>query len=127
MVSFRLRVPGVLEAFKLKILLRMAWIIFAAGVLLLVSCGGILLCTFLLGGSWVGISGVISLLIWIVSLLITPLIATHEPPSTARMQHAKMLKAEALRCMVPRFSSPNPKLRHKPYAPKTLKPYTRKL
>ena len=38
----------------------------------------------LLGGSWVVISGVISPLIWvtsIVTLLITPLIPTHEPPS----------------------------------------------
>ena len=38
----------------------------------------------LLGGSWVVISGVISPLIWaitIVTLLISPLITTHEPPS----------------------------------------------
>ena len=38
----------------------------------------------LLGGSWVVISGVISELIWVVSivtLLITPLFTTHEPPS----------------------------------------------
>ena len=38
----------------------------------------------ILGGSWVVISGVISLLIWvitIVTLLITPVITTHEPPS----------------------------------------------
>ena len=38
----------------------------------------------LLGGSWVVISGVISPLIWsvtIVTLLTTPLITTHEPPS----------------------------------------------
>ena len=38
----------------------------------------------LLGGSWVVISGVISPLIrviTIVTLLITPLISTHEPPS----------------------------------------------
>ena len=38
----------------------------------------------LLGGSWVGISGVISPLIWvmsIVTLLISLLITTHEPPS----------------------------------------------
>ena len=38
----------------------------------------------LLGGSWVVISGVISPLIWAiikVTLLITPLITTHEPPS----------------------------------------------
>ena len=36
------------------------------------------------GGSWVVISGVISSLVWliiIVTLLITPLITTHEPPS----------------------------------------------
>ena len=40
-----------------------------------------------LGGSWVVISRVISLLIWvisIVSLLISPLITTHEPPSRSR-------------------------------------------
>ena len=39
----------------------------------------------LLGGSWVVTSGVISRLIWvitIVTLLITPLMTTHEPPST---------------------------------------------
>ena len=39
----------------------------------------------LLGGSWVVISGVISPLIWIittVTLLVTPLITTHEPPSS---------------------------------------------
>ena len=38
----------------------------------------------LLGGSWAVISMVISPLIWvitIVTLLITPLITTHEPPS----------------------------------------------
>ena len=37
-----------------------------------------------LAGSWVVISGVISSLIWVISivtLLITLLIATHEPPS----------------------------------------------
>ena len=40
----------------------------------------------LLGGSWVVISGVISFLTWVISivtLLITPLITTHEPPSNA--------------------------------------------
>ena len=35
----------------------------------------------LLGGSWVVISGAISPLISIVTLLITPLRTTHEPPS----------------------------------------------
>ena len=38
----------------------------------------------LLGGSWVVISGVIRPLVWVITiltLLITPLIATHEPPS----------------------------------------------
>ena len=35
----------------------------------------------LLGGSWVVISRVMSPLIGIVTLLITPLITTHEPPS----------------------------------------------
>ena len=40
----------------------------------------------LLGGSWVVINGVISLLIWVltmVTLHITPLISTHEPSSTS--------------------------------------------
>ena len=46
-----------------------------------------------LGGSRVVISGVISLLIWVISiatLLITPLITTHEPPS--RVPYPKGLK-----------------------------------
>ena len=37
----------------------------------------------ILGGSWVVISGVISPLVWVISivtLLINPLITTHEPP-----------------------------------------------
>ena len=37
-----------------------------------------------LGGSWVVINGAISPLIWVrimVTLLITPVITTHEPPS----------------------------------------------
>ena len=40
----------------------------------------------ILGGSWVVTNGVRSPLIWVlitVTLLITPLIATHEPPSRA--------------------------------------------
>ena len=40
-----------------------------------------------LGGSWVVISGVISPLIWVintVTLLMTPLITTHEPPSSRK-------------------------------------------
>ena len=40
---------------------------------------------FILGGSWVVISGVISPLTWaisIVTLVITLLITTHEPPSS---------------------------------------------
>ena len=44
------------------------------------------LITSLLGGSWVVISGVISPLIRVIitaTLLITPLITTHEPPSRA--------------------------------------------
>ena len=43
----------------------------------------------ILGGSWVGISGVISPLIWvmsIVTLLISLLITTHEPPSSRVFQ-----------------------------------------
>ena len=46
--------------------------------------GGFAISKDLLRGSWVVISGVISPLIWvitIVTLLITPLITTHEPPS----------------------------------------------
>ena len=38
----------------------------------------------LLGGSWVVLSGVISPLIWVISIgtpLLAPLITTHEPPS----------------------------------------------
>ena len=41
----------------------------------------------LLGGSWVVICGVIRPLIWVISigtLLITPIITTHEPPSKLR-------------------------------------------
>ena len=41
-----------------------------------------------LGGSWVVISGVVNPLIWvitIVTLLVTPLITTHEPPSSGRL------------------------------------------
>ena len=44
----------------------------------------------LLGGSWVVISGVISPLIWvitIVTLLLSPLTTTHEPPSILRSLH----------------------------------------
>ena len=43
-----------------------------------------------LGGSWVVISGVISPLIWVISivtLLITLLRTTHETPSRTRGQH----------------------------------------
>ena len=46
----------------------------------------------LLGGSWVVISGVISPLIGVISivtLLITPLITTREPPSTATAYDCK--------------------------------------
>ena len=48
--------------------------------------GGVSRCVpeALLGGSWVVISGVISPQIWviaIVTLLVTPLITNHEPPS----------------------------------------------
>ena len=52
-------------------------------VLLRLCLGGL---QTVLGGSWVVISGVLSPLIWvitIVTLLITPLITTHEPPSSA--------------------------------------------
>ena len=44
-----------------------------------------LYCLGLLGGSWVLISGVVSPLIWVISivtLLITLIITTHEPPSS---------------------------------------------
>ena len=43
-----------------------------------------------LGGSWVVISGVISPLIWaisIVTLLISLLITAHEPPSSGHSSH----------------------------------------
>ena len=53
---------------------------------LAVGWGGGLPLRDLLGGSWVVISGVTSPLIWvvtIVTLLITLLITTHEPPSRA--------------------------------------------
>ena len=43
----------------------------------------------LLGGSWVAVSGVISTLIWVISivtLLISLLITTHEPPSGAKVK-----------------------------------------
>ena len=48
----------------------------------------LLVAIVVLGGSWVVISGVISPLICImtiVTLLITPPIATHEPPSSLRL------------------------------------------
>ena len=41
----------------------------------------------LLGGSWVAISGVIRLLIWVISIVtlrITRLISTHEPPGRVK-------------------------------------------
>ena len=47
-------------------------------------------CLVVLGGSWVVISGVISPLICIVTLLITPFITTHEPPS--RVSGLKVLR-----------------------------------
>ena len=45
-------------------------------------------CAHILGGSWVVINGVISPLIWVITiviLLITLLITTHEPPSRFRV------------------------------------------
>ena len=45
----------------------------------------------ILGGSWVVISRVLSPLIWVittVTLLITPLITTHEPPTGASRKRA---------------------------------------
>ena len=53
-------------------------------------CKGLRLLLSLLGGSWVVISGVISPLTWvttIATLLITPLITTHEPPSRSSFRH----------------------------------------
>ena len=47
----------------------------------------------LLGGSWVVISGAISPLICIVTLLITPFITTHEPPSKALKQVKNAVKS----------------------------------
>ena len=48
----------------------------------------------LLGGSWVAISGVISPLIWVIiiaTLIITPLITAHEPPSRgSRRSNSKL-------------------------------------
>ena len=57
----------------------------------------------MLGGSWVVISGVMSPLIWvitIVTLLITPLITAHEPPSGPRKKSRrwKRLCLPWLRC-----------------------------
>ena len=54
----------------------------------------------LLGGSWVVISAVISPLIWLISivtLILTPFITTHEPPSTATTtaKEAALVQAEA--------------------------------
>ena len=52
-----------------------------------------------LGGSWVVISGVTSPLIWVitvVTLLISPLITTHEPPSRAS-RRVQGLGAQGLR------------------------------
>ena len=49
------------------------------------------LVALLLGGSWVVISGVrskVTILITLVRGLITPLITTHEPPSTTLRLHA---------------------------------------
>ena len=48
----------------------------------------------LLGGSWLAISGVRSLLIWVISivtLLIDPSITTHDPPSKVDTQTASAL------------------------------------
>ena len=54
----------------------------------------------LLGASWVAISGVINPLIWviiIVTLLVTPLLTTHEPPS--RLSLSRLASPTALqRC-----------------------------
>ena len=62
----------------------------------------------LLGGSWVVISRVISPLIWVIStvtLLVTPLITTHEPPSI----HPKINLSDAHASSVPpqRLKAPN--------------------
>ena len=61
----------------------------------------------LLGGSWVVTSGVVSPLIWvifIVALLITPPIPTHEPPSR-HSQRSELLK-ESLAEIRPGFCLP---------------------
>ena len=50
-----------------------------------ISYGFLCLCLDILGGSWVVISGVTRPMIWVISvvtLLMTPLKTTHEPPST---------------------------------------------
>ena len=65
---------------------------------IMMRCGGYFLSP--LGGSWVVISQVISPLIWvfclyIVHLLMTPLITTHEPPSKVGT-HVDMLGAHKM-------------------------------
>ena len=50
----------------------------------------------LLGGSWVVISGVIGPHIWVIVIVpyfLTPLIATHEPPSMERQPNKKSARA----------------------------------
>ena len=65
--------------------------------------------SFLLGGSWVVISRVRSPTIWviiIVTLLTTPLIATHEPPSRSCLVirgHPKLLNPKPID---PKLSNP---------------------
>ena len=60
-----------------------------------------------LGGSWVVIGGVISPLIWVISIVtlhITLLIATHEPPSRFKMvpEHTQKLLVRRRRWTAPR-------------------------
>ena len=55
----------------------------------------------LLGGSWVGMNGVISTLIWviiIITLLIAPPITTHEPPSS--LDHGRV-DLQGIHCHLP--------------------------
>ena len=46
----------------------------------------------LLGGSWVVTSGVISK----VTILITPLLTAHEPPSSPRQENMKLVEEERI-------------------------------
>ena len=66
----------------------------------------------MLGGSWVVISRVISPLIWIVTLLITPLITTYEPPSVPSLtmaDHTSPRRLQRTFALGPQLLKPTPK------------------